>query len=218
MIKYYNKEILRTLEELVNPEYTALVVVDVQNDFVMKEGKLACPEMIEKLKPLIENGRKVGVMVVYLQDTLLPRRLSDSAPYFEKYMKFHGTDDPREVKDEAVFETWGWEIIDEIKPLFGEARIVKYRSDGFIGTGLDLILRSNKIKTVVATGVVTDGCVAATVRSAGNDYFVVVAEDCCWQEDKERHDSAIQQFRRRYNVYASDKIIETWKGINNTNT
>ena len=71
---------------------------------------------------------------------------------------------------------------------------------------------------MVATGVVTDGCVAATVRSAGNDYFVVVAEDCCWQEDKERHDSAIQQFRRRYNVYASDKIIETWKGINNTNT
>ena len=210
MIKYYNKEILRTLEELVNPEYAALVVVDVQNDFVKSDGKLACPDTIMKLKNLIESARKAGVMVVYLQDTLLPRRLSDSAPYFEKYMKFQGSDDPKDVKDEAVFETWGWEIIDEIKPLFGEPKIVKYRSDGFVGTGLDLILRSNQIKTVIATGVLTGGCVAATVRSAGNDYFVVVANDCCWEENTKRHNDTIEQFRKRYNVYTSDQIIKTW--------
>ena len=211
MIKYYNKEILRTLEELVNPEYTALVVVDVQNDFVTKDGKLACPEMISKLKSLIQKARNVGVMVVYLQDTLLPKRLSDSAPYFEKYMKFLGTNNPEEVFDEAVYGTWGWEIINDIEPLFGEARIVKYRSDGFVGTGLDLILRSNYIKTIIATGVVTGGCVASTVRSAGNNYFVVVAEDCCWEANEQRHNDTIKQFRKRYNVYKSDEIIQTWK-------
>lgn len=213
MIEYYNKKILRTLEELVNPEIAALVVVDVQNDFVMKEGKLACPEMVSKLKNLIQNARQVGVMVVYLQDTLLPRRLSDSAPYFEKYMKYMDTDIPENVPDEAVYGTWGWKIIDDIKPLSREARIVKYRSDGFVGTGLDLILRANYIKTIIATGVVTGGCVASTVRSAGNDYFVVVAEDCCWDTNDQRHKDTIQQFRKRYNVHPSEKIIKTWKTL-----
>jgi nicotinamidase-related amidase len=213
MIKYYNLEILRTLKELVNPEYTALVVVDVQNDFVTKDGKLACPEMIVKLKSLIQKARNVGVMVVYLQDTLLPKRLSDSAPYFEKYMKFLDTDNPEKVLDEAVYGTWGWEIIKDIEPLFGEARIVKYRSDGFIGTGLDLILRSNHIKTIIATGVMTGGCVASTVRSAGNNYFVVMAEDCCWEANRQRHEETIWQFRKRYNVYTSDEIIQNWKSV-----
>jgi nicotinamidase-related amidase len=210
MIEYFNKKILRTLKELVNPEYSALVVVDVQNDFVMKDGKLACPEMVSKLKSLIQNARKAGLMIVYLQDTLLPKRLSDSAPYFEKYMKYLSTNNPDDVLDEAVYGTWGWEIIPEIEPLFGEARIVKYRSDGFVGTGLDLILRSNYIKTVIATGVVTGGCVASTVRSAGNNYFVVVPEDCCWDPEMQRHNETIQQFRKRYNVYRSDEIIQTW--------
>ncbi len=210
MIKYHNKKILRTIKELVNPECAALVVVDVQNDFVMKNNELQCPKMVNKIKNLIENARKADVMVIYLQDTLLPKRLSDSAPYFEKYMKYIDTDDPEKVKDEAVFDTWGWKILDEIKPLFGEAQIVKYRSDGFIGTGLDLLLRSNHVESVIFTGVVTGGCVASTVRSAGNHYFIVVAEDCCWDSNSERHDETIQQFKKRYNVFTAEHIIQTW--------
>ena len=210
MITYHNKNILRTIKELVNPKRAALVVVDVQNDFVMKDRELQCPTMVSRLKNLIEKAREAGVMVIYLQDTLLPKRLSDSAPYFEKYMKYIETDDPENVKDEAVFGTWGWKILDEIKPLIGEAQIVKYRSDGFIGTGLDLILRSNNIESTIFTGVVTGGCVASTVRSAGNHFFVVVAEDCCWDTDIERHDATILQFKKRYNVFTGEQIIQTW--------
>lgn len=210
MIKYYKKNILRNIKELVDPEYVTLVVVDVQNDFVMKDSELQCPKMVNKLKNLIESARKAGVIVIYLQDTLLPKRLSDSAPYFEKYMKYLDTDDPEKVKDEAIFGTWGWEILDEIKPLFGEAQIVKYRSDGFIGTGLDLILRSNHVKSVIFTGVMTGGCVASTVRSAGNHYFVVVAEDCCWESNTERHDATIQRFKKRYNVFTAEQITQAW--------
>ena len=210
MITYHNKNILRTIKELVNPKRAALVVVDVQNDFVMKDRELQCPTMVSRLKNLIEKAREAGVMVIYLQDTLLPKRLSDSAPYFEKYMKYIETDDPEKVKDEAVFGTWGWKILDEIKPLIGEVQIVKYRSDGFIGTGLDLILRSNNVESAIFTGVVTGGCVASTIRSAGNHYFVVVAEDCCWDTDIERHDATILQFKKRYNVFTGEQIIQTW--------
>jgi nicotinamidase-related amidase len=75
MITYHNKNILRTIKELVNPKRAALVVVDVQNDFVMKDRELQCPTMVSRLKNLIEKAREAGVMVIYLQDTLLPKRL-----------------------------------------------------------------------------------------------------------------------------------------------
>ena len=211
MVEYFGKEILLKLDELVKPSHTALVVVDVQNDFVIREGKLACPEMVSSLKSLIDAARRVGVPVIYLQDTLLPRRFSDSAPYFRKYMRMMGSEDPKRVKDEAVYGTWGHEIIEEIKPFPEETRIIKYRSDGFIGTGLDLILRSNQIKTTIMTGVVTGGCVKATVTSAANEYFVVVVEDCVWDESKDRHDNALLEMRRRYDVVKAQDIIAIWR-------
>jgi nicotinamidase-related amidase len=210
MVEYFGKEIFLKLHELVTPLHTALVVVDVQNDFVIKDGKLACPEMVSNLKSLIDSARRVGVPVIYLQDTLLPRRFSDSAPYFRKYMRMMASDDPKQVKDEAVYGTWGHEIIEEIKPYPEETRIIKYRSDGFIGTGLDLILRSNQIKTTIMTGVVTGGCVKATVTSAANEYFVVIAEDCVWDESKERHENALLEMRRRYDVVKAQDIITIW--------
>jgi nicotinamidase-related amidase len=211
MVEYFGKEIFLKLDELVKPLHTALVVVDVQNDFVIKDGKLACPEMVSSLKSLIDATRRVGVPVIYLQDTLLLRRFSDSAPYFRKYMRMIGSDDPKRVKDEAVYGTWGHEIIEEIKPFPEETRVIKYRSDGFIGTGLDLILRSNQIKTTIITGVVTGGCVKATATSAANEYFVVIVEDCVWDENKDRHDNTLLEMRRRYDVVKAQDIIAIWR-------
>jgi nicotinamidase-related amidase len=211
MVEYFGKEIFLKLDELVKPLHTALVVVDVQNDFVIKDGKLACPEMVSSLKSLIDATRRVGVPVIYLQDTLLPCRFSDSAPYFRKYMRMIGSDDPKRVKDEAVYGTWGHEIIEEIKPFPEETRVIKYRSDGFIGTGLDLILRSNQIKTTIITGVVTGGCVKATATSAANEYFVVIVEDCVWDENKDRHDNTLFEMRRRYDVVKAQDIIAIWR-------
>lgn len=218
MIKYHGKEILTALEELVKPEHTALIVVDIQNDFCVlpleaarSERKLACPEMVSKTVNLIEHARQAEALVVYLQDTLLPRRMSDSAPYFKKYMRRTG--DPKKVKNKAIDRTWGHEIIEEIKPQPGEAMIIKYRSDGFVGTGLDLLLRSNQIKTTVFTGMVTGGCVAATARSAANEYFVVVAQDCCWSPKKEDHDAALSRMKGRYDVVPSEEIIQIWKKL-----
>ena len=62
MITYHNKNILRTIKELVNPKRAALVVVDVQNDFVMKDRELQCPTMVSRLKNLIEKANVVIVM------------------------------------------------------------------------------------------------------------------------------------------------------------
>jgi nicotinamidase-related amidase len=210
MVEWFGKEIPTKLGELVKPYHTALIVVDVQNDFCMREGKLDCPDMVRQLKALIESARRAGVMVVYIQDTLLSDRRSDSAAWIRHYMIALKTEDPTLVKEIAVDGTWGHEIVDDIKPLPGDIIIKKYRSSAFYGTPLDMMLRSNMIKTAIITGVVTDGCVESTARSASNEYFVVIPEDCIWSGNKILHNACLTVMKNRYDVVMSEDIVQVW--------
>ena len=164
MIEYYGKLIPTTIEELVDPNHSALVVVDVQNDFCVEDGKLACPEMVNDLKLLIGEARRTGVMLVHIQDTLLPNRLSDSAAWIRHYMVGLRTDDPRLVRESAVDGTWGHEIVDDVKPLKGEITIKKYRSSAFEGTPLDLLRTIGIAVAVLGAMLLIDHLPASRLR------------------------------------------------------
>jgi nicotinamidase-related amidase len=212
MIEYYGKKIPIRLRELIKPEHTALIVVDVQN-ILIKNGQVICPKMISKLKPLIEKARQLGVLIIYVQDILLPNRISDSAPWIRHYMIARNTNNPEKINYSMLDGSWEQETIDDIKPLPSEIIIKKFRSSAFIGTSLDMILRNNKIKTSIITGTVTHGCVESTCRSASNEYFVVVPEDCVWAKNEELHNACLKIMKNRYDVVKSEKITEVW--INN---
>lgn len=214
MIEYYGKEIPITLEKLVKPEYTALIIVDVQN-ILLKKGKLACPDMVNKLKSLIEKGRQVGILLIYIEDILLPRRMSDSAPWIRHYMIGRHTDDPTILRESVLDGSWEQQTINDIKPLHDDVIIKKYRSSAFVGTSLDLILRNNRIKTTIITGTVTHGCVESTCRSASNEYFVVIPEDCIWARNVELHDACLKIMKSRYDVVRSEDIKLVWSSFKN---
>jgi len=211
MKKFHGKAIPTKLEEMIKPEKTVLIIVDVQNDFCMGDGKLLCPMMIFKLKALIKSARRNGVMVVYIQDTVLQDRLSDSASWVRHYLVSLKTNDPNKITEGAIEGSWGHMIVDEIEPQDDDLRIIKYRSSAFYGTPLDLILRSNDITTTVLTGVVTYGCVESTARDASNQYFVVIPEDCVWASNTELHDANLVIMKHRYDVVNSDTIIGIWE-------
>jgi len=210
MKSYHGKVIPTKLEEIIRPEQTALIIVDVQNDFCMEEGRILCPDMIFNLKTLIHSARIKGVMIVYIQDTILQDRLSDSAPWIRHYMVGLKTDDPNIITEGAIEGSWSHMIVDEIKPQDNDLTIIKYRSSAFYGTPLDLILRSNSITTTIITGVVTYGCVESTARDASNQYFVVVPEDCVWAGNKELHEANLIVMKHRYDVVKSHEITEIW--------
>ena len=74
----------------------------------------------------------------------------------------------------------------------GDLVVKKYRSSGFWGTNLDMLLRSNGIKSVVITGCTTEGCVESTARDAlFNDYYVVIVEDCVASDDRAQHEASL---------------------------
>ena len=194
MIEYYNRQIPVSLTEIVVPDYTALIIVDMQNEFCRKGEELLCPSMVSKLKTLIEKARGAGVLVIYIHDTILQDRMSDSAAWIRKYMVGLKTDDPNDITEGSLEGSENHNIIEEI-----------------YGTPLDLILRSNDIKTTIITGVVTDGCVESTARDASNQYFVVIPEDCVWSGNWELHEASLVVMKHRYDTVKSDDIIDIWE-------
>ena len=208
------------MEEVVDPRHTALLVVDMQNDFYAEGGvdqkygrHLSNGNMLlEKLKFLIQEGRKAGVRIVYIQQTRLPSKMSSSGARVRFEMRMFGLDDPTRIPEFTLEGSWGEKIIEEIKPSDGDLIVKKHRSSAFLGTDMDMLLRANNIKTTLITGTVTEGCVDATARDAlHHDYFVVVVRDCVDSTRKDLHDAALKIMETRFDVVDSVQLTLAWK-------
>lgn len=213
----HTRKLLTTLSERVTPPRTAVLVVDMQNDYVAEGGAshkrhgtvAAVRSIIPTVQRLVRSARTAGTLVVYIQMTFDSElRLLSDVDYLRRIKRYGET--PMVVKG-----TWGHEVADELAPLPGDMRVEKQRSSGFVGTNLDLLLRSNHIRSVIVTGVVTQGCVLATASSAlVHDYYVTVAGDCVASANKELHDAALLILRSSLvledSVVAAQKIIDIW--------
>lgn len=144
----------------LDPATTALVVIDMQNDFVKDGGSLQVADAQATIGPiqgLLEQARATGARVVYSQDT-------------------HGEDDPefRIWPEHAREGTWGWEIVDELSPREGETVIRKPRYDAFYETNLEQLLEEWGVRTLVICGTVANICVHYTAASAAIRWYDVV--------------------------------------------
>jgi nicotinamidase-related amidase len=108
-------------------------------------------------------------------------------------------------------------MLDELAPRTGDLVVKKYRSSGFWGTNLDMLLRSNGILSLVVTGCTTEGCVESTARDAlFNDYYVVIAEDCVASDDPQQHAASLLLMRHRFDVVESEQILRIWSEPENS--
>jgi nicotinamidase-related amidase len=142
----------------------AVVVVDMQNDFVVAGGALvvaAAGATVPAIGSLVQRARQAGARVFYTQDS-------------------HAPGDPEfPIWGQHVLEgTWGWQIVDALAPGPGDRVIRKLRYDGFFGTSLDHELRMAGIGTLIVCGTVANICVLHTAGSAAlRGYRVVVPVD-----------------------------------------
>ena len=144
MREVHGKLVCETLEEVLQPERCAVVVIDMQNDLVKPGGKVAEAGLdmsgMYRITPLcakfIEEARAAGVPVVHIQTTTLPNGASDSPSWIRAKGAMVRTE------DFCIDGSWGAQIIEECAPLPGEVVVTKHRSSGFRGTELDMILRS----------------------------------------------------------------------------
>jgi ureidoacrylate peracid hydrolase len=165
---------LEKLKTKVNPEYTALVMIDMQRDYCCEGGifekmgfDLKAPKLlVPRLNEFINKARKVLKFIVHIKMALVS---SLRSPAMAEHYERVGLQ--REY-DHSYSEFFG------VIPIEGEMIIPKYRYSGFVSTYLDQYLRSNGIKTLVLTGLATNVCVESTARDGFmRDYYIVVPED-----------------------------------------
>ena len=130
----YGKEIPISIPELVDPKHSALLIIDLQNDYAKRNGRLLYPQLVGNLVRIVEAARRAGILVLYIQDTVLRNRLSDSPAWIRHYMLGESKKDPARIGTGGLDGTKGQEIIDEIRPQENEIIVKKFRSSAFVGT------------------------------------------------------------------------------------
>jgi ureidoacrylate peracid hydrolase len=216
---------LELLENKVEPSRIALVVIDVQNDFCSMGGFMdregrdlsAVHEMLPRLAHFVEAARRVDIPIIFTQATygiagdwhLSPawldraERVNQAGAYIEYPVCSEGE--------------WGFELYEGFGPRPGsrEIRLKKHRYSAFVNTELDLLLRSQGIKTLVIGGVATNVCVESTARDAFmRDYYVVLVEDCCATYTEFEQEGTLHNVRTYFGeVVDSEAVIAAWSSI-----
>ncbi|WP_018930535.1 cysteine hydrolase family protein [Gracilibacillus lacisalsi] len=194
----------------LKPEETALIVVDVQNDFCHEEGSLAqkganlemVSSMITPLEKVIEQARKAEVTVIFIQT--IHEDSTDSKTWMKRFKN-------KEKPDVCRKGTWGSEFY-RIEPHAEDIVVIKHRYSAFINTRLESVLRTKGIKSLLVTGISTNVCVESTARDGFMlDYQVVLLEDCCASFSKEAHEMTIINIDEYFgDVTTSDQILNKW--------
>jgi nicotinamidase-related amidase len=199
----------------LDPAHSALVLVDLQNDFCdaggamgqRAEGLSQIRATIPRIAELLRQARLRQVPVVHVKAEYGEADASDVRLFAEQRSG---------SRDVCVPGTWGAEIVPEAAPVRGESVVVKHRFSGFVDTGLEKLLRANRTRTLVVAGVATQCCVESTVRDAAlRDFYVVVPDDCVAARDRMRHlhDASLETMAIYFaDIFPSSEIANHWRG------
>lgn len=168
---------------ITSPQATALLIVDMQNDFVLPGAELSTPhavDIIPSIVTLADACRTNGFPVIYTQE--------EHRPGLEDFGIEGSFESPH-----CLEGTPGGAIVNGLQPKEQDYIIApKRRYDAFFGTELDLLLRCLKVENLLFAGVCTDICVISTVYHARNlDYRCYVVEDAVDGTSVERHEAAL---------------------------
>jgi ureidoacrylate peracid hydrolase len=178
----------------VDPARAAVIVVDMENDFVAKGGMFdragadisGVQKAIAPTAKVLAVARQAGMKIIYLKmgyrEDLSDLGAPDSVNR-TRHLKFGvgqkiRAPDGRESRI-LIRDTWDTEIVPELKPKASDIVLYKTRFSGFYQTDLDATLKKLGIKYLIVTGVTTSICVESTVRDAMfRDYLCVLLRDC----------------------------------------
>ncbi len=179
----------------IDPRATAVIVVDMQNDFGAEGGMFARAGIdisgiraaVEPTARTLDIARRAGIPVIYLMMGFAPD-LSDAggpeAPNFVRHRDVFKVGDPVTAPDGRpsrilIRDTWNTEILAELAPQPGDRVVDKHRFSGFFETNLDTLLRDMGVTSLVFTGCTTSICVESTLRDAFfRDYRCLLLADC----------------------------------------
>ena len=209
-----DERVKKSIADQLKPDKTALVVVDVQNDFCHPEGVFGkrgfdlshVEKSVNSLLPLIARCRQSGMSVVFVRT--IHSSWTDSDSWVSR-MAGAG-------KQMMICrpDTWGAEFY-KVAPEASDFIATKHRFSGFVGTDLELALRARGIETLLMTGCASNVCVETTARDGFNrDFRVIFVDDCCGAFSIEEHAAAITNMNKYFGMVAnSGDLAEVMKSM-----
>ncbi len=192
----------------------ALLVVDMQNDFVRKGAPFflaGCNDAIPNVTRTVERCRERRVPVVFLKFTAGPKETliwTWSAPLRpETKACWKGE---RRFYEEISREAEGHDVIDEIYPQPGEQVVEKYSYGGFYETNLASVLQAREVSQLIVVGCAAPFCVDDTVTGAfDRQYQVIVVSDGIGYFDRDFHANSLRRIAMKYGrVLTTVELLE----------
>ena len=212
-------DILDSLAKKVDPKHAALLVVDVQNDFLAEGGMMhregfdlsMVQDMMPRLAQLIEQAREADVPVIFIRNIYN----TDSNWYLsDVWLEQAGRARQGSYIIHSVCGPDSWEgDFYQIRPTDKDVVVTKHRFSAFQDTDLDLILRSRKIRTLIMTGTATNVCVESTARDGFfRDYYIAFTSDCAGTYSKEDQEATLNNISRFFGeVVTADEVSACWE-------
>ncbi|MBW2058812.1 MAG: cysteine hydrolase [Deltaproteobacteria bacterium] len=203
----------KTVPYRMEIDKTALIVVDMQNDFVREGAPMSlpsCREAIPNAKRVVDACRKAKIPIVYLKfiagpkQTLIwtwsPKLFPDVKCCWKNHKRYYD-----DIKKEAEAS----DIIEEIYPQQGDEIVEKYGYNGFYDSNLENILRAHQVEYTVVIGALTPICVDDTIAGAFERQFKVLAvSDAMGTFEEEFHRNSLKRIEMKYGrVLTTDEFL-----------
>lgn len=187
---------------------TALLVLDLINDIIHPNGKIAAAadlvnqyQVIDHANRVIAVARENNLPIVFVKVGFHAGypECSETSPVFNRAKELGA----------LQLNTWGTEFHEAVNITRDDVVITKHRISAFYATALEAILRANQIEDLLILGVSTDMAVQTTAREAHDrDYKVTIVSDACCASSLETHENTLKLLQKIATTIKSDDLID----------
>jgi len=199
-------EIFSTLQDLVHPQRTALLVYDMQVGVVpqIPDG----PAILSKVQTLLKATRRAGIRTIFTRHMSLPPELMGSFQY-RMAMAWQRKQSPAEISSPFLRDSPAFQLVPELQPLPSEAIFDKLAMSAFEGTPLQFTLRDCCIRSVILAGIALEIGIEPTCRQAADLGIIpILVRDACGAGNSDAADQCVSSL-----VHMGDTIVTDLKTI-----
>jgi biuret amidohydrolase len=189
-----------SLEEIISPRNTALIVYDMQGGIVrqIKNGQ----QIIQNVGRVLASARAAGIRTFFTRHMSLPKELM-GAFQCRTAMAWQRVDSMEKVKPMFLRDSAGFQVISELQPLASEAVVDKIAMSAFEGTFLEIALRDCGIRSFIITGIALEIGIDPTCRQGADlGFWPILVQDACGFGNEEAANHSIASLK-----HMGDSII-----------